>query len=111
MRSKKHMSRLRLARACDIPCGDLVRLERGRHDPDLHVMRQLSFALDETLSTLMLQLANVEYIAELGGERALRRAAAARLSTTSARSSAARSTRPSACCSSSAAGCTSSSPS
>jgi len=82
MRRKKRMSRLRLARACAMRWSDLGRLERGRYDPDLHVMRRISFALGGMLGTLMFQLSNAEYIADFGGERALRRAAEAHLSAT-----------------------------
>jgi transcriptional regulator with XRE-family HTH domain len=69
MRRKRRRSRRQLTRACEMSWRDLMRLERGRSDPDRHLLRRLCAALGATLGTLMMQLANQERITELGGPR------------------------------------------
>jgi ribosome-binding protein aMBF1 (putative translation factor) len=78
MRRRKGISQRKLARACDMSWRDLVRLEGGRLDPDLHLLRRLSVALNGTLMTMTLQLANEQYVNEMGDPRTLRSVAAFR---------------------------------
>ncbi len=78
MRAKRGISRRALARAAGVRARDLIRLERGygAHDD---LLEQLGTALGESRATLMLQVANQEYVARRGGERKLRDAVAASL--------------------------------
>jgi transcriptional regulator with XRE-family HTH domain len=71
MRARQGVSRRRLARACAIKRRDFARLEHGHYDPDLRLLEQLGTTLNGTLMTLMLQLANQEYLTEIGGPRNL----------------------------------------
>jgi len=50
---------------------DLGRLERGRYDPTLELLRQLTASLDASLEILALQLENEQLLAEIGGPRNL----------------------------------------
>ena len=71
MRARQHVSRRQLAAACEMRWRDLVRLEYGWLNPDMRLLVRLSAVLDGTLTTLMLQIANEQYLAEIGGPRRL----------------------------------------